>query len=299
MTRPFRFFLTPAGIALIVFLSLGVTGLSPRTVAAQDAAAFTTTQIADGVYRFRWRAHVGMFVVGDEGVAAFDPINPEAAAVYASEIKRVAGDRPLRWIIYSHSDLDHTSGGDVLSDAFGGGVPIVATVAAVDDIAEHDDPAQASPTVTFDRSMSLDLGGRTAELHFFGPSHSDNMLVGYVPQERVAFAVDFVSNDRMGYQSLPGWQFPEQNVSIKAMMGLGFETVVFGHGDVGDRASMWHQARYYDALETGVRGALEAGLSEDEAVQSVTLDEFSSFGEFAGWRELNVRGAYRILSGGR
>lgn len=288
-----------ASLLALVFLSSALVVASPGSLQAQDQPAFETTRIADGVYRFRWQNHVGMFVVGDDGVVAFDPINPEAAAAYASEIKRVAGDTPLRWIVYSHSDLDHASGGDVMSDAFGGGVPIVATAAAVDDIAAHDDPAQPLPTVTFERFMSLDLGGRHVELHYFGPSHSDNLLVGYVPDARVAFAVDFVNNDRVGFRNLPSWHFPAQNVSIKRMMGLGFETVIFGHGDVGDRASMWRQAQYYDALETAVRAAIADGLSEDQAAARIRLSEFEAFGGFGDWGELNVRGAYQILSGGR
>ena len=280
------------------FLATAFVGRTPGPVQAQDQPAFETTRIADGVYRFRWQGHVGMFVVGDDGVVAFDPINPQAAATFASEIKRVAGDKPLRWIVYSHSDLDHASGGNVMSEAFGGGVPIVATAASVDDIAAHDDPDQPPPTVTFERFMSLDLGGMIVELHYFGPSHSDNLLVGYAPEARIAFAVDFVNNDRVGFRNLPGWHFPAQNTSIKRMMGLRFETVIYGHGDVGDRASMWRQAQYYDALETAVRDAIADGLSEDQAAQRIRLPEFESFGGYGDWFELNVRGAYQAISGG-
>ena len=122
--------------------------------------------------------------------------------------------------------------------------------------------------------------------------------MGYVPDARVAFAVDFVSNDRVGYRTLPGWHFPEQNETIRAMMGLPFEAVVHGHGPVGNRASMWRQARYYDALEMAVRAALEEGLTEDETVARVRLREFAEFSQYDAWFEMNVRGAYRVISGG-
>ena len=81
-------------------------------------------------------------------------------------------------------------------------------------------------------------------------------------------------------------------------MGLGFETVIYGHGDVGDRASMWRQAQYYDALETVVRDAIADGWSEDQAAQRIRLPKFESFGGYGDWFELNVRGAYQTISGG-
>jgi glyoxylase-like metal-dependent hydrolase (beta-lactamase superfamily II) len=74
-------------------------------LAAQQPAAqprFETTQIADGVHQFRWMGHNAFFVVTDAGVVAVDPISLEAAATYATEIKRVAPGKPLRAIVYSH-----------------------------------------------------------------------------------------------------------------------------------------------------------------------------------------------------
>ena len=47
-----------------------------------------------------------------------------------------------------------------------------------------------------------------------------------------------------------------------------------------------------------VRGAVERGLSEDQTVAAVQMDDFSHFDRFGDWFELNVRGAYRIISGG-
>jgi hypothetical protein len=38
---------------------------------------FETTEIADGVYKYRYQFHNSLFVVGPEGVIAFDPISSE------------------------------------------------------------------------------------------------------------------------------------------------------------------------------------------------------------------------------
>ena len=47
-----------------------------------------------------------------------------------------------------------------------------------------------------------------------------------------------------------------------------------------------------------MRRALDHGLTIEQAAERIRLEEFSSFGQYVEWRELNVRGAYRAMSGG-
>lgn len=94
------------------------------------------------------------------------------------------------------------------------------------------------PDVTFSDEMTLRFGGRAIELHYLGRSHTDNLIVTFLPEERIAFAVDFVSNDRVGFRDLPGWYFDEFYVALDLLMEIPFETMVFGHGDVGDRGTI-------------------------------------------------------------
>ncbi len=198
-----------------------------QTLDAQ--ANYETTRIAEGVYQFRWQAHNGFFVVTPAGVLAVDPISVEAAAQYAEEIKKVAPSAPLRAIVYSHEDADHATGAPALMSAMGVSVPIIAQRNAVSNLARAASPDLPVPTLTYQEFMSLTLGGRVIELHFLGANHSDNSTVVYVPDVNVAFAVDFVSNDRVGFQGLPGWRFPDVFASVARLLDLDFEVMVFGH----------------------------------------------------------------------
>lgn len=47
-----------------------------------------------------------MFLVGDEGVIATDPLNVEAATIYRQEIEKIT-DKPFRYVAYSSSLLNH------------------------------------------------------------------------------------------------------------------------------------------------------------------------------------------------
>ena len=249
-----------------------------QTLDAQGG--YETTRIAEGVYQFRWQAHNGFFVVTPAGVLAVDPISVEAAAQYAEEIKKVAPNAPLRAIVYSHEDADHATGAPALMSAMGVSVPIIAQRNAVPNLARAASADLPVPTLTYQEFMSLTLGGRVIELHYLGANHSDNSTVVYVPDVQVAFAVDFVSNDRVGFQELPGWRFPDVFTSVARLLDLDFEVMVFGHGPAGDRDTIHRQIRYYDALRAGVRRAVEAGWSEDRAAAEVRLPEYGDWGQY-------------------
>lgn len=277
-----------AGLALIL--------LAPAVAGAQAAPPFETTRLADGVYKFRWQGHNTLFVVTTAGVVAFDPISTQAAATYAAEIRRIAPGSQLHSIVYSHNDADHATGAAALMAAMGQrNVPIVAQERAVPHIRRTASADLPEPTVTFAERLVLDLGGRRVELHYLGRSHSDNMLVGFVPHAGIVFAVDFISHDRVGYQQLPGWFFPDQVHAISRMLDLPFTTVVYGHGVEGDRESVRRQLAYYDDLRTAVQGAIARGLTEDQAAEQVRLPAYASWGQYEAWFALNVRGAYRAL----
>ena len=261
-----------------------------------QAPEFETTRIGDGVYQYRFQSHNGLFVVTSEGIVAVDPISSAAARHYATEMQRVAPGQPLRAIIYSHDHQDHASGANVLREAFGGAVPIIAHQNAVPKIEEAASPDLPPPDLTFSDRLTLNFGGRAIELHYLGKSHSDNMVVTVVPDANIAFAVDFVANDRVGYRDLPDYHFAEFFGALERLQQLDFETMVFGHGLPGDRAAVQRQGRYYAELRRAVREAVEQGWTEDQAAERIQLDEFGGWGRYDDWFPLNVRAMYRWLS---
>lgn len=274
---------------------LFLLAFSNAPLLAQD---FETTPIAEGVYQFRYQSHNGFFVVTDGGVVAVDPISAIAAQHFADEIKRLAPGTRLRAVVYSHDHADHATGARVLMDVFGERVPVIAQENAAAKLVDAG-PDLPTPDVTFTNRMTLHFGGRAIELHYLGKSHSDNMLVVLVPDVRVAFAVDFVSNDRVGYQDLPDYHFPDFYGALERLMTLEFDTIVFGHGPPGDRAAARRQGEYYGTLRAAVQQAIDNGWTEDEAAERVRLPQYESWGQYDAWFPLNVRAIYRSLVAGR
>ena len=289
----------PISKPLRAAFTLGLLLAGASIFAPLSAQDFETTEVADGVYQFRWIGHNALFVVSGDQVVAFDPISSEAASVFGREIQRVAPGTELTAIVYSHSDADHATGASALMAAFGqDNVPIIAHERAVAPIRSRASAEQPEPTVTFSDRLTFDVGGRSIELHYLGPSHTDNLVVPFVPDVRVAFAVDFVNNDRVGFQELPGWYFPEIFDALAGMLHIPFDTVVFGHGMVGDRSSIHRQIAYYDDLTVAVRRAIAEGLSEDEAAEAIELPAYANWGQYEDWMALNARAVYRWLASG-
>ena len=87
-------------LALSTFLYFGIAG-------AQDNRQLT--EIGDGLYRFQNNYHFSVVLVTDEGVLVTDPINPAAAQWLKDEIAS-RFDKPIKYLVYSHDHVDHSSG---------------------------------------------------------------------------------------------------------------------------------------------------------------------------------------------
>ncbi len=211
------------------------------------------------------------------------------------EIERVAPGKKLLAVIYSHHHQDHATGANVLRAALGTDAPIIAHENAFAPINAANTPDQPLPTIRFKKEMTLYFGNRPIELHYLGRSHSDDMIVALLPENKLAFAVDFVSADGVGFRDLPEYYFPDLFMAMRRLVELDFDRIAFGHGRPGDRAAVFRQIRYYDDLREAVEKAVDAGMTEDEAASRIRLDAYKDWRGYEDWFPLNVRAMYRWL----
>ena len=266
---------------------------APYNDSAAQEPEYEVIEITDGVYMFRYRAHNAMFVVTGDGVVAFDPISPAAASIYRDQIRTVTSE-PIRLIVYSHHHADHISGANELAP----GVPIIAHALAREKLAAEPNPDIPLPNRTFTDEMTMFVGGTEIRLLYLGRNHSDNSIVAHLPQKGVIFAVDFVSNDRVGYRDLPGFYFPDLWGSLERLQRLDYHTAIFGHGPPGTKGDVYEQIEYWADLRSWAELAIHAGLSEDEAVEKVDLPDYRAWGGYDDWFKMNARTIYRHFAEG-
>jgi len=247
------------------------------------------TQLSDDLYHFRNQAHVALFLVTDEGVIATDPINEAAATWLQDEIgKRF--DQQVRYLVYSHSDEDHIAGGQVFSDT----AMVIAHEKAKPVIAAGD--YTAVPDIVFQERLEVTLGGQSVILHYFGKSHTDNLIVIEFPAERTIFVVDSISNNRLPYRTLNRWFMPQGIEFMKQVEQMDFDVFVPGHGTPGTKADVTRHREYMEALYEAVRTARASGLGLEEAQQTIRLPEFSDMGRYDEWLGENIEGMYGLVS---
>jgi glyoxylase-like metal-dependent hydrolase (beta-lactamase superfamily II) len=87
----------------------------------------------------------------------------------------------------------------------------------------------AYPNATFSDAISIDLGGRTVQLKFYGRGHSSGDVVAYLPRERILVAGDLVTSPVPYF--FAGYPYDEI-ATLESLAKLDTEAIVPGHGDV-------------------------------------------------------------------
>lgn len=128
------------------------------------------------------------------------------------------------------------------------------------------------PDVVFDSFAEIDLGGRVAELHHFGPGNGPGDTVVYVPDTRTAWTGNFVCHAGTAHMLLQGGPEPYAG-SLRRMRAAlpELETIVPGHGPMGDGlAAVDALLVYLERLHEEVLAAVAAGRSLEETYAACT-----------------------------
>jgi len=269
-------------------MALGVIwALCLIVAAAASASAAGLTRISDHVYSYAgitngspqnsFGANAGI-VVGDTSILVIDTlISAKQAQQLIADIRAIS-DKPIRYVVNTHSHLDHTFGNSEFSKL---GAVIIAHMKCKDDMAARgagtlqnvgtygltpEDMAGteiALPELTFDRRMMVDLGGREVEIIFPGLSHSEGSVVVRLVEEKVMFVGDILF---AGYHpfiadgDIDGWVQVLQVVD-----GMEADIIIPGHGPVSSRKDLAEMSAYLRLFDQKAK-ELAAGATDLEAL---------------------------------
>jgi glyoxylase-like metal-dependent hydrolase (beta-lactamase superfamily II) len=139
--------------------------------------------------------------------------------------------------------------------------------------------------IVFDRAVTLDLGGVTVRLLWFGPAHTQGDNFVLVQEDGVLFTGDVVTN-----RFFP--VFPDADASGKNWLAildhldnLQPRTIVPGHGEVGDAALINTERTYLNAVRARVMELKTQGKSADESAQIVSAELRAKYPDWdnPGW----------------
>ncbi len=255
-------------VALAVVLMTGV--VHPQQ---PDPGTPVMTEITAGVYHYFQNLYSSLVVVTDEGVIVTDPSGEERAAAMREAIRAVT-DMPVRKVIYSHDHFDHSRGGRIFEEE---GAEFIAHEKCVELMSRDLEDRVVLPDTTYSDTKRVTLGGRTVDLHYFGPNDGDCMSVIHMPEERVLVAVDW---HLQGYVNEPFRLHAHNYVAIlntlrRVRDELEFDFVISGHMPQSSPAQFEEDLRFNEALFDAVWEGMQAGRSVDELKEAVELPEFS------------------------
>ncbi len=273
----------------VTALAIGaVMVLVSGAVQAQEAKR-SIEPVTGDVYRFQNNFHNAMFVVTEDGIVVTDPINAEAVAWLQDELAQ-RFDKPVTHMILSHSHGDHASGGQGWGE-----IAVIAHENAKKHV-EAGDVDTAMPTETFADRYEFSTGGKDFELTHLGNGHGDDLIAVVVRPENVAFVVDAVSPGRLPYRDFPRTDIDGMIEQIKAVEALDFDIMVPGHSRNGTKQDATDTRIYVETLRDGVKAALAEGNTEEEIIASDLMSDYSDWGAYDQFRDLNIQGMVRWLN---
>ena len=183
------------------------------------------------------------------------------------EVAEHIGGGPVQAILNTHYHSNHTHG----NPGFASGTTIVATARTKEHLLHRDaaywagERDQALPSVTFDTSHELRIGGKTIRSHFFGRGHTDGDLVVLFVEDRVLHAGDLCFNGLYPAVDLEaGGSVRNWSETLASVLALDFDKVIPGHGPQTDRAGL---VRFQRLMAEAARLA-ETAATNGEALES-------------------------------
>jgi quinoprotein relay system zinc metallohydrolase 2 len=250
-------------------------------------------------------------IVGDDAVAVIDAGGSliEGKAFLAALRERTS--KPIRYVIATHAHPDHIFGASAFvaeGAVFVGHKNLPRSLAAR---GEHylssfreamgdalDGTTLVSPTVTVEKEMNLELGGRRIALRAWPRSHSDCDLTVLDEKTGTLFAGDLLF---MGHVPVVDGSLLGFLAVADELAAIPARRVVPGHGPL---VAPWPQAlederAYLQRLTADLRGAIKKGenvaqtakqAGESERSKWSLFDDYNGRNATAGFAELEWEG---------
>jgi cyclase len=217
-------------------------------------------------------------LITDEGVILVDDKFEIDADNIVALLKTVTS-QPIKYVINTHFHGDH-SGGNAKLQA-GGTLAVASTQARSRMVAANQ---SGQPDITVEPRGSIHLGGKSAEIYWFGRAHTDGDIVVLFPQDRTLAAGDMFTVgegtpqliDYMGGGSAKEW-----TATVTKVLALDFDTVVPGHGNVVKKADMQAFRASTQRLTELVTGLVRQSKSRAD-IEAAMRSEF-------GWQDFHVQ----------
>jgi glyoxylase-like metal-dependent hydrolase (beta-lactamase superfamily II) len=272
------------------------------------------TEVAPGLYfQYHHQESNNAWLVTDDGVLVIDTRqHPQRAEELLATIRKTTG-KPIRYVINTHAHGDHYFGNAVFKRE---GATFIAHRDTQRMMQAHHgvemkrrtgyfaqtkfDPAAVQlvlPDVTFDSRLTLNLGGRTVELLYWGAGQNPGDTLVYFPREKVLF-----SGGPFSKNSWPNPQFTPSIANWVALLhkiaAMDVDKYLGGHGDIGAKQDVLNEAQMLSDFDAGMRDAVKKGLRPEAIHHSAP---FAKYRDVRNYYRMNlfINSYYHLLTTGK
>jgi glyoxylase-like metal-dependent hydrolase (beta-lactamase superfamily II) len=231
-----------------------------------------TVKIADDLYVIHNDVVPGntTVLISDDGVLLVDDKFDVDHDNILAELKKIT-NQPVKYVINTHHHGDHTGGNAKLQAM---NVSVIASRQARQNMVDGNQPGL--PNIAVDRYAEVYVGGKKAQIYYFGRAHTNGDVVILFPAQRALAAGDMftfgdATPELIDYTG--GGSGKEWTSTLDGALTLDFDTVIPGHGLVTNKAEM---KKFRDStleVRNSVHDAIRQKKSKDE-ITKMLADRF-------------------------
>lgn len=213
----------------------------------------------------------GGVYIGNNGVLLIDAkMDKKSVDQIIEEIQKKLTNAPIKYLVNTHSDADHTRGNQYFPDT---AIIISHENCRKEMLLSGRDgsPSEWSrhelmpfvPSITFREKMDINLGHTKIELWYFGIGHTTGDIVVYFSEEKTAFIGDqiFLTRPQLIHSYKGGNSFEHVETLTKMLRTIDAEKFCSGHSEMTDRE--------------GVRNHIEKMKKRQEKVEALIRERKS------------------------
>ena len=287
--------------------SAPVSNAAARPRAAADTQGeIKTFHVQGNVYMLIGAGANVAVQIGDEGVVVVDTGNAASRDKVLAAIRQLS-TKPIRWIINTHEDSDHTGGNATISQAGmtvnGNPAAIVSNEKTLDHMSDEGRPSTEWPLNTFSEDQrDFFFNGEAIFIYHMPRAHTDGDVVVYFRKSDVLVSGDLfltttypVINAKLGggvdgfLQGLNKML----DIAVPKYLQDGGTYVIPGHGRVSDEADVVEYRDMIYIVRDRIADMVKRGMTLDQVKAArPTLDYDPRYGDPSAF----IEAVYRDVS---
>jgi glyoxylase-like metal-dependent hydrolase (beta-lactamase superfamily II) len=261
----------------------------------------TTTKVSEHVWAIMGFPNIAI-VVGSRATLVVDTgLGPKNGATIARVAAKLAPGNSKLFLTTTHFHPEHAGG----EPGFPQGTILIRNAVQQQDMEQHGQEmldmfssrsAQIkdllagvklrSPDVTFEQEATVDLGGVTARLLWFGPAHTKGDELTFVEPDRTLISGDVVQNKVI--PAIVGGGTPATWLAVlDKVAALNAAHVLPDHSEPGDGSMVAAERELISEIQTSALALKRQGVSVDDAGKRVS-DELKA--KHPDWASTNAAG---------